>query len=136
MDFDALKDLVKTITRNKVKNIEVLGSPIEEGSMVEALYDAIAKDKVFSDEEAVKFMYGKNETPKSQAYLRLKGRLERNLLNTAFFVDVNQPMFNDRLKAWYNCYRDFAAAYIFCLARKLRRPGIRCMLEQTLESKP
>jgi hypothetical protein len=47
MDFDALKDLVKTITRNKVKNIEVLGSPIEEGSMVEALYDAIAKDKVF-----------------------------------------------------------------------------------------
>jgi hypothetical protein len=89
------------------------------------------KTRFFSDEEAVKFMYGKNETPKSQAYLRLKGRLERNLLNTAFFVDVNQPMFNDRLKAWYNCYRDFAAAYIL-IGREARRPGIH-LLEQTLE---
>ncbi len=131
MEFDALKDLVKTITRNKVKNIEVLGNPGEEGSMVEALYDAISKDKVLSDDEAAKFLYGKNESPKSQAYLRMKGRLERNLLNTAFFVDVNQPMFNDRAKAMYNCYRDFAAAYIL-IGREARRPGIH-LLEQTLE---
>ena len=131
MEFDALKDLVKTITRNKVKNIEVLGNPSEEGSMVESFYDAISKDKVQSDEEAAKFLYGKNEGPKSQAYLRLKGRLERNLLNTAFFVDVNQPMFNERLKAYYNCYRDFASAYIL-IGREARRPGIH-LLEQTLE---
>ncbi len=131
MEFDALKDLVKTITRNKVKNIEVLGNPGEEGSMIEAFYDAISKERVQSDEEAAKFLYGKNETPKSQAYLRLKGRLERNLLNTAFFVDVNQPMFNERAKAMYNCYRDFAASYIL-IGREARRPGIH-LLEQTLE---
>ncbi|MFN0173035.1 MAG: hypothetical protein ACKVU0_00200 [Saprospiraceae bacterium] len=135
MDFDALKDLVKTITRNKVKNIEVLGNPGEEGSMVEALYDAIAKDKVQSDEEAAKFLYGKNETPKSQAYLRMKGRLERNLLNTAFFVDVNQPMFNERAKASYNCYRDFAAAHIL-IGREATKAGIDVLerlLEQTIK---
>lgn len=135
MEFDALKDLVKTITRNKVKNIEVLGNPGEEGSMVEALYDAIAKDKVQSDEEAAKFLYGKNESPKSQAYLRMKGRLERNLLNTAFFVDVNQPMFNERTKAYYNCYRDFASAYIL-LGREATKAGIDILehlLEQTIK---
>lgn len=135
MDFDALQDLVKTITRNKVKNIEVLGNPGEEGSMVEALYDAISKDKVQSDEDAVRFLYGKNESPKSQAYLRLKGRLERNLLNTAFFVDVNQPMFNERTKAYYNCYRDFAAAYLL-LGREATKPGIDVLehlLEQTIK---
>ncbi|MCC7465088.1 MAG: hypothetical protein IT261_02400 [Saprospiraceae bacterium] len=135
MDFDALKDLVKTITRNKVKQIEVLGNPGEEGSMVEALYDAIAKDKVGSDEEAARLMYGKNESPKSQAYLRLKGRLERNLINTAFFVDVNQPMFNERTKAYYNCYRDFAAANIL-FVREATRPGIDILehlLEQTIK---
>ncbi len=135
MEFDALKELVKTITRNKVKNIEVLGNPGEEGSMVEALYDAIAKDKVQSDEEAAKFLYGKNESPKSQAYLRMKGRLERNLLNTAFFVDVNQPMFNERGKALYNCYRDFAAAYII-LQREAKKAGIDILehlLEQTIK---
>lgn len=135
MEFDALKDLVKTITRNKVKNIEVLGNPGEEGSMVESLYDAIAKDKVQSDEEAAKFLYGKNESPKSQAYLRMKGRLERNLLNTAFFVDVNQPMFNDRTKAYYNSYRDFAAAIIL-LGREATKAGIDVLerlLEQTIK---
>jgi hypothetical protein len=135
MDFDALKDLVKTITRNKVKSIEVLGNPGEEGSMVEALYDAISKDKVLSDEEAAKFLYGKNESPKSQAYLRMKGRLERNLLNTAFFVDVNQPMFNDRTKAYYNSYRDFAAANIL-LGREATKAGIDVLehlLEQTIK---
>jgi hypothetical protein len=131
MDFDALKDLVKTITRNKVKQIEVLGNAGEDGSMVEALYDAISKDRVETDEEAAKLLYGKNESQKSQAYLRLKGRLERNLVNTAFFVDVNQPMFNERSKAYYNCYRDFAAAYIL-IGREARRPGIH-LLEQTLE---
>ncbi|MBN8677429.1 MAG: hypothetical protein J0M29_04345 [Chitinophagales bacterium] len=135
MDFDALKDLVKTITRNKVKQIEVLGNPGEDGSMVEAFYDAISKDKVTSDEDAAKFLYGKNESPKSQAYLRLKGRLERNLINTAFFVDVNQPMFNERTKAYYNCYRDFAAANIL-FAREATRPGIDILehlLEQTIK---
>jgi hypothetical protein len=131
MDFDALKELVKTITRNKVKQIEVLGNPGEEGGMVEALYDAIAKEKVGTDEEAARFLYGKNESPKSQAYLRLKGRLERNLLNTAFFVDVNQPMFNERVKAHFNCYRDFAAAYIL-LGRDARKAGVH-LLEQVLE---
>ena len=131
MEFDALKDLVKTITRNKVKNIEVLGNSGEEGSMVEALYDAISKDKVQSDDEAAKLLYGKNESPKSQAYLRMKGRLERNLLNTAFFVDVNQPMFNERAKAYYNCYRDFAAGYIL-LGRDAQKAGIN-VLEQVLE---
>jgi len=131
MEFDALKELVKTITRNKVKNIEVLGNSGEEGSMVESFYDAIAKDKVLSDEEAAKFLYGKNESPKSQAYLRLKGRLERNLLNTAFFVDVNQPMFNERTKAYYNCYRDFAASFIL-LGRGAQKSGVH-VLEQVLE---
>jgi len=131
MEFDALKDLVKIITRNKVKQIEVLGNAGEEANMVEALYDAISKDKVQNDEEAAKFLYGKNESPKSQAYLRLKGRLERNLLNTAFFIDVNQPMFNERAKAYYNCYRDFAAAYIL-LGRDAIKAGID-ILERLLE---
>lgn len=130
MDFEALKDLVKTITRNKVKNIEVLGNGGDESSMQEMLYDAIAKDKVNSDEEAVAFLYSAGKNPKSKAYLRIKGRLERSLLNTAFFIDVNQPMFNDRLTAYFNCYRDFAAASII-LGRSARRPGIHLM-EQTL----
>jgi len=135
MEFEALKEMVKTITRNKVKNIEVLGNPGQEGSKVEELYDAISKEKVHSDEEAAAFIYGENEGAKSQAYLRVKGRLERNLLNTAFFVDVSQPMFNDRVKAFYNCYRDFAAAFIL-LSRGAKKAGVDVLeniIEQTIK---
>lgn len=131
MEFVALKELVKTITRNKVKNIEVLGNPGQEGSKVEELYDAISKDKVNSDEEAAQLLYSGNEDSRSQAFLRIKGRLERNLLNTSFFVDVSQPMFNDRVKAFYNCYRDFAAAFIL-LSKGAKKAGIH-VLEQVLE---
>lgn len=132
MDFVALIDLVKTVTKNKVKNIEVLGNPSEqESSLTESLYEAISKGKIKTDEEAVKFLYGKKESVKSPTYLRTKNRLIRQLINTSIFIDVNQPMFNDRAKALFNCYRDFVAATIL-IGREAPRAGVD-ILEQTLE---
>jgi hypothetical protein len=131
MEFIALIDLVKTVTKNKVKNIEVLGNPGEDKNLVESLYDAIGKGKVKSDEEAVKFLYGKNESVKSPTYLRTKNRLIRQLINTALFVDINQPMFNDRAKAYFNCYRDYAAGYVLMLREAHLAATI--LFEQTLE---
>ncbi|MEZ4894061.1 MAG: hypothetical protein R2778_13720 [Saprospiraceae bacterium] len=50
MDFSALKELVQTVTRNKIKNIEVLGNnPDQEGSLIEMLYDGIGKGEVNSE---------------------------------------------------------------------------------------
>lgn len=115
MDFVALIDLVKTVTKNKVKNIEVLGNAGSEPNLVETLYDAIGKGKVTSDEEAAKLLYGKKEDGKSVNYLRTRNRLVRQLINTSLFIDINQPMFNERAKAYYNCYRDFASAFILML---------------------
>ena len=50
MDFVALVDLVKTVTKNKVKNIEVLGNPSEESNLTESLYEAISKGKIKTDD--------------------------------------------------------------------------------------
>lgn len=131
MDFVALIDLVKTVTKNKVKNIEVLGNASNEDSLMDTFYDAISKGKVKSDEEAVKLLYGKKESVKSPTYLRTKNRLIRQLINTSIFIDVNQPMFNERAKALYNCYRDFVAATIL-IGREAPKAGVY-ILEQTLE---
>lgn len=132
MDFSALKELVQTVTRNKIKNIEVLGNnPDQEGSLIEMLYDGIGKGEVNSEEEAVSLLYGDKESPKSAAYLRTRNRLIRQLINISLFVDISQPMFNDRAKAYYNCYRDFASAHILTL-----RDAIQAAIdifEQTLE---
>jgi hypothetical protein len=131
MEFVALIDLVKTVTKNKVKNIEVLGNPSEDQSLVESLYEAIGKGKIKTDEEAVRFLYGKKESAKSPTYLRTKNRLIRQLVNVSLFVDLNQPMFNDRAKAYYNCYRDFASAHI--LTMRYASLAAIDIFEQTLE---
>ncbi|MEI6408156.1 MAG: hypothetical protein WCR52_02125 [Bacteroidota bacterium] len=129
MEFDALKDLIQIITRNKVKNIEILGNPGPDESRTEALYDGISKGKWTSDDQAANFFFGSNE--KDPNYKKLRNKLVRQLINTSLFIDVNQPMFNERSKALYNCYRDFAAANILHL-REANKAAVYLM-EQILE---
>lgn len=130
MEFEVLKDLVRIITRNKIKNIEVLGNPGSEDTKTEELYNKIASGEFQTDEQATEYFYGTDEN-RDKSYKKLRNRLIRQLINTAFFVDVNQPLFNERSKAIYNCYRDFASAQILSL-RDARQASVYLM-HQTLE---
>lgn len=130
MEFEALRDLIKIITRNKVKNIEILGNPGQDESRTEELYERIATNKIESDEQATRYFFG-NDDNRIQNYKRLRNRLIRQLINTALFIDVSQPMFNERSKALYNCYRDFASANILRL-REANKAAVYLM-HQTLE---
>lgn len=131
MEFDVLKDLVRVITRNKIKQIEVLGNPGNDpGHRLARLYDLLARGEVEREEEVVRHFYGTDD-PRLPAYRKLRRRLVRQLTNTAFFVDANLPQFDERSKAQYNCYRDFAAAFIL-ISRDARRAGVY-LLRQTLE---
>ncbi len=111
MEFDTLIDLVKTVTKNKLKNIDILGNTGNDGPMITALYEGILDGKITSDQTAVRKLY-EHINIKDKSYQRVKTRLIRQLYNTTFFIDVSQPMFSERSKAFYNCYRDFACAYI------------------------
>ncbi len=110
MDFEVLKDLVRTISKNKIKQIEVLGNPGSSDTRTEELYESIYTDRLNSDDEAAKHFFGTDE--KDPNYRKLRNRLIRQLINTSFFVDVQQAMFNERGRALFNCYRDYAAAYV------------------------
>ena len=129
MDFDVLKDLVQTITRNKIKSIEVLGNPGEEKSRVEVMYDGISSGKFKSEDDVAKFFF--KSDAKDPNYRKLKNKLIRQLVNTAFFIDVNQPAFNERAKAYFTAYRDFAAAVLF-MTRGAKKSGVH-LLQLTLE---
>ena len=134
MEFEALKDLAKTITRNKIKNIEVLGNPGKDQNRVELFYEAIISDKFKSEKELVRH-YFKTYDTKNPSYLKLKNKLVHQLVNMAFFVDVNQPAFNDRAKAYFTAYRDFAAASILLL-RNTGKSGVyilQLVLEQAIK---
>ncbi len=129
MEFEVLKDLVRIITRNKVKQIEVLGNPGQEGSRTEELYEGVAKERFTSDEEAARHFFGSDE--KDPNYRKLRNKLIRQLINTAFFIDVQQPMFSERSKAQYHCYRDYAAAFIL-RTREAHKSSVY-LLQQVLE---
>jgi hypothetical protein len=77
MDFDVLKDLVQTITRNKIKNIEVLGNPGEEKSRVELMYDGISAGKFKSEEDIARHFF--KSDAKDPNYRKLKNKLVRQL---------------------------------------------------------
>jgi len=131
MDFDALKDLVRIITRHKAKKIDLLGGVSKTSDLADQLYDGIAKGKFNSDLDAVKHFYG-GVNVKDPVYRKLKIRLTRQLINTSFFIDVDQPMFSDRMRAMSNCYRDFAAAYLLMPRNDAKKAGL-WLLEQVLE---
>lgn len=114
MDFETLKELVGTISRNKIKSIEVLGNEADKNSRPAQFYQALSDGTIKSDAEAAQFFFGSNN-PRNPNYLKLKAKLKRQLINTAFFVDVNKPLYNERAKAYYQCYSDFAAANILLL---------------------
>ncbi|HOY04758.1 MAG TPA: hypothetical protein PLO67_05105 [Saprospiraceae bacterium] len=133
MDFDVLKDLVQTITRNKIKNIEVLGNPGEEKSRVELMYDGISSGKFKSEDDVARHFF--KSDAKDANYRKLKNKLIRQLVNTAFFVDVNQPAFNERAKAYFTAYRDFAAGVVL-MTRNAVKSGIyifQLVLEQAVK---
>ncbi len=127
MEFIVLKDLVQIITRNKIKQIEILGA---SDTQVSRLYDLLSRGEVQREEDVVRQLYQTDNT-RLPAYRKLRNRLVRQLINTAFFVDTNLPQFDERGKAQYNCYRDFAAAHIL-ITRDARRAGVH-LLHQTLE---
>jgi len=129
MDFEILKELVNSINRNKVKKIEVVGNPNNSDILTERLYQGILSGAIESDESATQTFYQTRDVHDAR-YRRVRYRLVRQLLQTALFVDRNQPAFTERMKAYHQCYADYAAANILYI-RNAKRPAIWFM-EQTL----
>lgn len=128
--MENLKELIGVVTKNKVKRIEMLGNPANYASNLQKLYDGIAEGKIDSDEVAADFFFSENEN-KQIYYNRLKRNLNKRLINTLFFIDVNQPSFNEVQKAYYICYKDFAAFKVL-IGRGARKSALQ-LGEKTLK---
>ncbi|MEL6864567.1 MAG: hypothetical protein AAFP19_09115 [Bacteroidota bacterium] len=120
--MQTLRELVQIITKNKVQQIEVIGNSDHTDSMVHQFYEALVEGRFTSDEEAADFFY--QDRVNDRNYENLKYKLRRRLLNTLFFIDIKQPSYNDQQRAYYNCYKDWAAAKIL-LGKEARNAGIK-----------
>lgn len=129
--MEELKSLVSTITKNKVKQIDVIGNTGSSQSQVQLLYDAIASGKITEADEIAPTFFPDNEN--AQFYTsRLRKKLKKRLINTLFFIDVNQENFNQHNRAYFTCYKEVAAAKI--LIGLHARPAAIPIAEKALKS--
>ncbi|MEO0788614.1 MAG: hypothetical protein AAFY36_08135 [Bacteroidota bacterium] len=122
----SLKELVDLLSRNKLKRINLLDLQHEPESKINALYQAIAKEEVESDVDAQLLLYG--HLGKAQAYGNLKKRLRERLLNTLFFIDVDDRKTGSRQRAIVEVERNLSSALI------LQAKGARLSSERLLKS--
>lgn len=108
--MQALKELAYLVTKNKIRPIELINNTSNGASKIRSFYEGILDNQFDSDDDAAQFFYDADRN--DSKYQKLKSSLKKRLINTLFFIDIKQPSYNDRQKAYYECYREWAAAKI------------------------
>lgn len=103
--MERLSELVHFVSKHKASKIEVVGDAND--TLLNRLYNGINDSHFGSDEIAAKSLGYKDS--KHPSYKKIKYLLERRLINSVFFIDLNTPQFNDYQRAFANCYKNFAA---------------------------
>lgn len=84
--MEILNELVKFLSKNKTKNIQVLGQTHQIDSTTKKLYDILTQGDPVTDRELNSAIYGKiNDN--SSSLRKLKSRLNNRLLNTILIID-------------------------------------------------
>jgi len=108
--MEDLKELIGVISRHKIKQIEIVGNEAPDAnSKFQQLYDLVQSGQIHSDTQAMSQLYPGNSNPK-ESYSKLKNRLKNRLINTLFFIDINQPQFTDIQQAFFTCNKNWMAA--------------------------
>lgn len=104
-----LLELVQLVTPAKLNNIH-WGPFGPKSSKLQTFYDLIVEGKFKEDEEAALHFYAKDK--QDPAYQKLRKTLKDRLTSFIFLIDLDAPTYTDRQKAYYECYREWAAAKV------------------------
>lgn len=104
-----LLELVQVVTPAKLSNIQ-WGPFGPKSSKLQTFYDLVAEGKFKEDEDAAMHLYAKDK--QDPAYQKLRKTLKDRLTSFIFLIDLDSPAYTDRQKAYYECYREWAAAKI------------------------
>lgn len=126
--MDLVKGLAVLIQHSKLYLPEVLQS-IDQHPKLSVLYEGFVSDKLKDDDDAAQQLYGANK--RHSAYQKLKMNLRRRLIDAVFFIDTFKEKFSDRQRAYFECYKEWAAAKII-LSRNTQ-PAAMVLLEHTLK---
>ncbi len=105
--FEELSDLAQFVKPNKIKDLVIVGTTSNPTTKLDQLYHGLTHGHFADDAMAAEQVLGCSA--RDAAYYKLKGRLYEKLMNTLFFIDVNQPHFTHHQKAYHSCLRQLLA---------------------------
>jgi len=106
-----LKELVQLVDRNKLQGIDLADYKMETDARLAELYNGVLDDEFRTDEEAMEAIYPDDPKVKNN-YSKLKYDLINRLQNLLFVIDLHSAHHNDYQKAYYHCYKEWAAIQI------------------------
>jgi hypothetical protein len=107
-----LIEISRIVTKKKVRKIEIFdGSTLEnKSSKFGEFYEALVAGKFKNDRDAATFLYGCS--PTDDKYRQLKSRFRKRLLNTLFFIDMNEPGASGYDRAYFTSNKDWTLVKI------------------------
>jgi hypothetical protein len=107
-----LIEVAKIVTKKKVRKIEIFDDATlrNKASKFNEFYEALMNSRFKNDRDAASFLY--NCSPTDDKYRQLKSRFRKRLLNTLFFLDINQPSVSGYDRAYYSCNKDWTLVKI------------------------
>jgi hypothetical protein len=109
-----MKDLIEIaqiVTPKKLRAVELFSTSGDKAdSMIQQLYDLLQQESVIDDDAAADQLYGKDKS--HSGYQKLRGTLKSRLLNSLFLIDLKRSGYKDRQNAYFEAYREWAAAKI------------------------
>lgn len=119
-----LIEISKIVTKKKVRKIEIFDdhSLKQKNSKFNEFYELLMTGNLQNDQEAANQLY--NNNPTDDKYRQLKSRFKKRLLNTLFFLDVNQSATSNYNRAYYSCHKDWTLIKIL-LSNKAQQTGIQ-----------
>ncbi len=106
--MNELKSLVDIVSKVKTRQIEIIGSASKSTSMAQRLYEDLLNDR-FNNEAEAKMKFFPKKKNQDFYFNRLKRRLRDRLINTLFFIDVNQTGLIEKQRVYQSCLRDSVA---------------------------
>ncbi len=112
--MDAIVELSEFLTKNKLKRIEIIGeeNKHKKESKANLLFSKIQSGEIRTDQQGFDFLFSENNSTNKAIYRKIKSDLKKKVINTCFFIDTSKNTFNDHQKAYYECYRYWAALMI------------------------
>lgn len=98
--MDKLGDLIRVLDNYKLRHIDVLNHQ-DSKSRYTQMYQQILKGKVKTDDEAARFLYGKEGHKNMPKYRTFKTEFKKRVLTSMIFIDASHQDFDGYQQAVY-----------------------------------